>query len=164
MPVKIKRSQKRLIALTITERAKPKFFRILKKFIKSEIIKAIESGRSPVNKGGTDPSGTSGKLRFEKYSDSYSDQLGRGKLKSKGKRPVNLTVSGKMLRSLKSRITKNSINLWFSNPIAKYHDRLGAGKKGVLRRMLPHDGEEFNAGIRKRIANALIKAIQLSKK
>jgi len=164
LPIKIKRSQKRLIALTLTERAKPKFFRILKKFIKDEIIKSIESGRSPVNKGGTKPSGTSGKLRYEKYSESYMDNMGRGDLSGKKKRPVNLSVTGKMLRSLKVKINRDNVFMWFSDSKAKYHERLGAGKKQVLRRMLPHDGEDFNAGIRKRIANALIKAIQLTKK
>ena len=74
MPVKITKSRRRLIALTITERAKPRYFRFVNKFIKKEVTNAIESGRAPVNKGGTNPSGTSGKLRYEKYSDWISNK------------------------------------------------------------------------------------------
>lgn len=161
MPVKIK---KRLRAITFMERAKPNFFRLLKRFIKDEIISAIESGRSPVNQGGTKPEGSSGKLRYKEYSDSYKDQMGKNKLTGKKKRPVNLKVTGRMLNSIKYKVTREAFVVWFTSPIAKYHDKLGASKKKVFRRLLPHDGEQFNAGIRKRIQNALAKAIQLSKR
>ena len=190
MPAKI---TKRLRALQFTELAKPRFKRIVNKFIKDEIISTIESGRSPVNKGGTDPKGTSGKLRFQKYSDSYIEQMTgkaayftkngkviRAKVDQEDKelvsflketfgnkkqRPVNLKLSGKMLRSIKSRITKNGVFVWFADEKAKYHNKLGAGKSKVLRRMLPNGKkEEFNAGIRKKIVNAMVNAIKLSQK
>ena len=69
MPIKIKRSQKRLIALTLTERVKPVFFRLLNKFIKDEILSSIRRGVSPVNKGGVNPKNTGNKARYQKYSD-----------------------------------------------------------------------------------------------
>lgn len=158
MPVKIKRSQRKLIALTISERAKPWFFRFVNKFIKDEIIKSIETGRSPV-KG-------KGSTRFEKYSISYINKMGKGDYKSKRRRPVNLTLSGDMLKSIKSRIFPNFIRVWFTDPKAKYHDKLGAGKSKVKRRMIPNpkNGEEFNAGLQRKIVNALEKAIKTAKK
>lgn len=160
MAVKI---TKRLKVLKITEQVKPKFFRILDKFIKNEIISAIESGRSPVSNKGADPQNTGGGLRFNQYSDSYKKSMGKGKLSNKKQRPVNLTLTGKMLKSIRSRSGRNSLRVWFTSPIAKYHNNLGAGKKKVIRRMLPKAGEEFNSGIKKRIANALKNAIKLIK-
>lgn len=166
MPVKIKKSQRKLIALTITELVKPRFFRILNAFIKREIINIIEAGRSPVAKGGTSPRGTGGKLRYEKYSDDYLKSIGNGSIKGKKKRPVNLTVTGKMLRSIKSRKFKNYLRVWFTDSKAKYHDKLGAGKSKILRRMVPNPakGEKFNAVLQKKIVNALKLAIKLSKR
>lgn len=166
MPVKIKKSQKRLIALTITERAKPRFFKILDKFIKDEIVDSIKRGVSPVNKGGLDPKNTGGKSRFKKYSDSYIKAMGKGKLSGKKQSPRNLELTGKMLRSIKSRRFKNYLKVWFTDSKAKYHNKLGAGKSQVIRRMLPdpQKSEDFNAGIRRKIVNALAGAIKLSKK
>lgn len=166
MPAKIKfsRPQKRFIALSLSERAKPIFHRLVKKFIKEVIRDSIESGRSPVNKGGVKPKGSSGKLRYKEYSTSYKDAMGTGKLKNKKKRPVNLTVTGKMLNSLKAKVGKDAVTVWFSSPIAKYHNDLGASKKKVIRRMLPMGDEEFNAGIRKRLLKALENAIKIVKK
>lgn len=167
MPVKIKRSQRKLIALTLSERAKPKFFRLVDKFIKEEMIKSIESGRSPVQKGGLEPKGSSGKLRFQQYSDSYKEAIKSGRAKNKKNiRPVNLKATGKMLRSIKSRKTKDFIRVWFTDEKAKYHDKQGAGKSKTIRRMAPNPkkGEKFNAGIQRRIVNALKNAIKLTKK
>lgn len=155
MPIKIKRSQRKLIALTLAEKAKPIFFRLLNKFIKEEVINSITSGRSPV--GGT-------RARYDKYSTSYVEAMGSGELKQKKQRPVNLTLTGKMLKSIKSKKYKDYVRVWFEDEKAKYHDKLGAGKSKVIRRMMPHTGEQFNAGIRRRIANALREAIKLSKK
>ena len=166
MPVTIKKTRKRLVALTFMEKAKPRFYRIINKFIKEEVLKSIQSGRSPVHKGGTDPRGTSGSLRYAPYSDSYKKAIKKGRIKNKTQSPRNLTASGKMLRSIKSKKFKNFVRVWFTDSKAKYHDRLGAGKAKTIRRMAPRpkSGEQFNAGIRKRIVNALKNAIKLSKK
>lgn len=164
MPIKITRNRKRFIALSLGERAKPVFFKAAKKIFKEEIISSIEGGRSPVEKGGIDPKGTSGKLRYEKYSESYTKAIKRGRHGSKRLSPINMKLSGKMLKSLKIRINKESVTVWFSSPIAKYHDKLGAGKKKVIRRLLPTTGENFNAGIRKRLVNALRDAFKFVKR
>lgn len=163
MPVKIKKTRKRLIALTIAERVKEPFKKNVKKFIKEEVVKSIERGVSPVEKGGKDPKSSSGQLRYKGYSDIYKKQM-RTRYKNKKQRPVNLKLTGKLLRSIKAKYTKEGVRVWFTDKKAKYHDKLGAGKSKVIRRMIPHDGEKFNAGISRKIVNALKEAIKSSKK
>ena len=126
------------------------------KMLKFDVRKLILSGKSPV----------AGKGRFKKYSDSYKQSMGKKKphttfrtiggkvvpLKGadpeitkygKQARPVNLKLSGKMLRSIKGRETRNGLVVWFASKIAKYHDKLGAGKSKVIRRMLPDSNEKL---------------------
>ena len=153
MPVKIK---KRLRALTAMERVKPTYFRLVRKFIVDEILGSIRSGRSPV--GGKEGG------RFKKYSDSYIDAMGKGKLSSKKKRPVNLELTGKMLKSIKVKQYRDFVRVWFTDGKAKYHDKLGAGKSKTKRRLTPDPkkGENFNAGIRRRLKNTLEKAMNIA--
>lgn len=71
-----------------------------------------------------------------------------------GKRlsPVNLKLSGQMLSSLIVRkigggMTKR-IEILFDDEVATYHNKLGAGKSKVKRRLLPTEsGEKFNRRI-----------------
>jgi hypothetical protein len=122
------------------------------KYLKREIPATIQSGNTPVQGG-----------KFKKtYSDSYKKQIRAGRFPGKRLRPVNLTVTGKMLRSLKSRRTKSGISMFFSSGIAKYHDRLGAGKSRVIRRMLPRGNEEFIFKIRNKVRNIFAKAFRLA--
>lgn len=121
--------------------------------VKTMIINSIQSGRSPVMGEGV----------YEKYSKPYAKRYKGGKL-----RPVNLTLTGGMLNSFKTRAL--SINpttyiggsiIWFSSSIAKYHNKTGK----VIRRMLPsEDGEKFVKYIRDEIKNiaeiAFIKAFK----
>ena len=106
------------------------------KIIEQEIVKQIKSGNSPVK----------GFKKYQKYSKNY--KIGR-------KRPVNLTVTGKMLKSLIVRSRKTGrINIFFKSKIAKYHDDEGR----VLRRMLPwQNGEEFKATIMNKIKKRILK-------
>jgi hypothetical protein len=108
---------------------------------KHEVLKAISDGKSPVR----------GEGNYQKYSDSYKKAIRGGRLGNKSVRPVNLKVSGKMLNSIKTRITKTGFVLWFSSSIAKYHDKEGAGKSKVIRRMLPRDGEKFRIDIQNKL-------------
>lgn len=162
MPVKFNKSLKRLKVFKIIEEVKPRALKNIEKFIKDEILKTIRSGRSPVQKGadGVD------RLRFPDYSDSYKKAMGKGKLKDKKKRPVNLEHTGKLLKSIRSKRTREYVKVWFTDKKAKFHDKLGAGKKKVKRRMVPNPkkGEQFNAGIRKKIVNAVSMAIKSSKR
>lgn len=163
MPAKIK---KRLKALTFSEQAKPRFFKIIHSVIPDMIRDFIKKGLSPVKMKTAKVKNTGGKNRFVEYSDSYKSQMGKGKsvMKSKRQRPVNLTLTGKMLKSLKSQKKKNSVKIWFSDEKAVYHNEEGAGKAGTIRRILPTDGEDWAVKIEQVIVKALEKAIRLSKR
>jgi hypothetical protein len=161
MPAKI---TKRLKALTLTERAKPTFFRIIKRTIKDLIRDNIEKGISPVEQRTAKKKNTGGKNRYQKYSDSYRRAMGKGDLANKKQSPRNLTLTGKMLNSLKVQVLTNSLKIWFSDEKAKYHNDEGAGKSKVIRRILPRDGERWARKIEKAIADALIKAIKLTQR
>ena len=162
MPVKI---TKRLKALAFTEKAKPLFFRFVNGYIKDQIRSFIEKGISPVNMKDAKIKNTGGKNRYEKYSDSYIKGMGKGKyLKQKKQSPRNLKVDGKLLNSLKTRLTTKKLAIWFSDGKAKYHNDLGAGKSKVIRRILPRDGESWARAIDKEIVKSLSKAIKKTTK
>lgn len=151
--------------------------------LEKQVIREISEGRSPVKRAGG---------RFKKYSDSYKQQIkgevtfrkinGRivpirpkkgsrldneiTKLKNGKVSPVNLKLSGDLLRSVFSTpITRNKIRFGFDNFLADIHNRQGAGKSKVVRRMLPtKPGETFTdniliaVGIRlKRLANRVFR-------
>lgn len=116
--------------------------------IKPMIVEMIVKGQSPVQ----------GQGRYKDYSQSYKKQIAGKKYKSLGKklRPINLTLTGEMLRSIKSRPIINGIAVWFTDKKAKYHDKLGAGKSKVIRKMLPNDqGQKFSNVIGKRLREIL---------
>lgn len=170
-------------AKNVTDEMKKDFARRVKLFIKGAVLDAIEKGVSPVNMKNAYPKNTGGRSRYQKYSPSYVEAM-QGKAAyftkngkviraeidqddkelvkfskelygNKKQRPVNLKLSGKMLNSLKSRIVKDGrIRLWFSDEKAKYHDKLGAGKSKVFRRLLPRGIEEFNRAIQLKINEA----------
>jgi hypothetical protein len=113
--------------------------------LSNEIKDSISKGISPAE----------GEGRFQGYSDSYLEQIKKqtGYLKGSGKRkrPVNLFVTGTMLNSLKKRITLKGFVLWFTSPIAKYHNDLGAGKSRVIRKMFPGDDQNFSRSITRKL-------------
>jgi len=113
--------------------------------IEGEIVATIIDGKSPV-KGKT----------FPNYSPKYA--------KIKGKiRPVDLFQTGELLRSIETRIGNGfSVIIRFKSKIAKFHDKLGAGKSKVIRRMLPDPskGESFRSNIAKVIRRAISKGIK----
>lgn len=133
----------------------------MKREIKPLILNEILRGVSPVSKGGRSPQNTGGRVRYKAYSDSYKKQI--EKMGGKSIRPVNLKVSGNLLASLKARVTKKGLTIWFSDFKAKYHDRIGAGASGVIRRMLPSQkGERFNKNISKKIFDIINNAVKRS--
>jgi len=195
MPAKFKKKYKSEIlkgkAKNVTGEMKKEFAIRVKMFIKTMILDAIQKGISPVNMKNAYPKNTGGKSRYQKYSESYQDQItrraaylhfkGGGSVRiddeddqdfidelneyliknGKKLRPVNLKVSGKMLKSLKSKITKNEkVTVWFTDEKAKYHDKEGAGKSKVLRRLLPRGVEEFNRAIQRKIIDAAGEAVK----
>jgi hypothetical protein len=152
VPIKIFSNINDIRRNLISKKIKQFYLKEVNDFIKDEVLRSIESGRSPVD---VKP------LRYDKYSPSYTDQIKKKQLGDKKQRPINLKLSGTMLRSIKSRLTINYVRVWFSDAKAKYHDKLGAGKSKVVRRMIPdpEKGENFNAGIRRRLKKAMQDAV-----
>ena len=126
----------------------------VKKIMKKEITNTIKRGQSPVKGFG----------KFEKYSESYKKAIRKGQVKPKSKvAPVNLTVTGKMLRSLKIRKIRDGLLLFYQSKIAKYHDKPGLAR--VLRKMLPSEnGLTFIDSIFKKMTKSLEKSVRTSTK
>jgi hypothetical protein len=94
----------------------------------------ITSGKSPV-----------AGYKFVQYSSSYADRFKGG-----ARKPVNMTLTGEMLKSMKVVKTRSSFAVVIDSEIADYHNRLGAGKKKVIRRLLPTNrGERFKVFLQK---------------
>lgn len=138
-------------------------------YLKKEVIDSMSKGLSPV-KGGGGQSG--GKSRYQEYSDLYKEQIKKqkGKFKDHGKRirPVNLKLTGGLHESVRSRAIKFGVVIWFESELAKYHDKLGAGKSKVIRKMLPSEsGQEFSRvihkGILERLKQAILESIKKGK-
>lgn len=108
--------------------------------IRNEIISTIMSGQSPVK----------GK-RFKNYSLPYAQRFKGGKLK-----PVDMFRTGEMLASLIITRIRRGISIAFASETAVFHDKLGAGKSKVIRRLLPvvSKGETFKQNIMRKIVNA----------
>lgn len=97
----------------------------------------IQSGNSPVRGNG----------RFATYSPSYKKAIRKGKYPGKTIRPVNLTLSGKMMRSLIHKKTKAGFTIYFTDKLAKIHSQLGAGKSKTIRKVMPGSGESFKKSV-----------------
>ena len=124
----------------VTRKWQPEAMRLLKQEIKS----FLEDGVSPVKGFG----------RFKSYSPTYTNQIMAGKYKEYGKRvrPVNLNLSGDMIDSLYTRSDKlGEIIVGFTDELADIHNRQGAGKSKVKRRLLPHENEEFSRVITEKL-------------
>lgn len=116
------------------------------KAVKESILRDIKGGRSPVK----------GEGRFKKYSSLYIKAIKSGKYSEKRIRPVNMKLTGKMLKSFYSKAKKKSLLIGFDDIKADYHNRLGAGKSKVIRRLLPTElDEEFNRSIQNDLKETL---------
>ena len=127
----------------LTKKVKAAQKRTLKKWkrkvgplLKTEIRGRIAKGQSPVE----------GIKTYQKYSPSYEKAIKRTLASRYGKkiRPINLSLSGRMLKSLAVRATIAGVVIYFTNPIHKYHN----GKGRVRRATLPLDGERFKRPIK----------------
>lgn len=159
-----------------TSRARVQFLRASAPFLEQEILSMITSGISPV----------AGKGRFKGYSESYKSVI-QGKLSfrtnrytgqvytivpqlkvdkvrfaKKRIRPVNMTLSGAMLDSLRVKVYGDRVEASFKSEIAQYHNNLGAGKSRVIRRLLPdRKGEQFSEVIMANMRKIMTDFIQL---
>jgi hypothetical protein len=106
---------------------------------KNKVQESIESGISPVATNG----------RFNNYSKSYQDAIKKGRYEKYNKklRPINLTLSGDMMRSLYVEKTDEGFLIAFKNKLAHIHTVLGAGKSRVIRKLLPQGNEYFSNAI-----------------
>lgn len=168
MAVRVKVDTKAIKKLgqKFVKQAQRKLPSVLKKSIIDESIKV---GVSPVENRG----------RFKQYSKSYKDVI-RGKvrfirrkgrsqpipLKQKDPRvtglktrvaPVNMTLTGEMLKSFFVKVTVKGLKLGFKSPIADFHQEGIPSNSGkVVRRLLPTGANErFNRSISIDIANAI---------
>ena len=148
--------------------------------IKQAIMQDIIVGVSPVK----------GKGKYKKYSESYKDVI-RGKatfrrgkngkvyksnkpdkefLKNsnptKSVSPVNLRHSGDLHHSFSVKASSNFFSAFrivftFAHYLADIHNRRGAGKAKVIRRLLPsNEGEQLNKKINDVILAQLRKAVE----
>ena len=136
MPIKIKA---KINVKRDLNRAKEGFYKLVENTIVKAIKEFIQRGISPVK----------GQVRYDRYSESYREQIKDGKVKSKTKvSPVNLTQSGRMLDSLSATRNNRGVLIKFEDKKAQYHDIDGAGKIKAIRRLLPNTGgrdrENFN--------------------
>lgn len=119
-----------------------------------ELIEAIKNvirkGISPVEGAG----------RFTRYSESYRDAIKKGYEVVSDKQgkvsPVDMTLSGDMLRSLKSKPGDEGRVLEFEDEKADYHNNQGAGKAKTIRRLLPtENGEKFSNVVQNKFVKAV---------
>ncbi len=82
--------------------------------------------------------------RNQEFIEDFTEQY-----EGKSLSPVNLKVTGTLLRSIFSRaVGSNKLVIGFDNFLADIHNRQGAGKSKVVRRMLPtNKGETFSDSI-----------------
>lgn len=118
----------------------------------------IRKGISPVAQIG----------RFIRYSESYREaikkQYGEAAKKEKQVSPVNMTLSGDMLKSLKTEKSDKGQRLFFEDPKAIFHDAQGAGKSKTIRRLLPtQNGETFTNVLLRKFRDICRAVVQRSK-
>jgi hypothetical protein len=123
------------------------------KVIVDDVKANLKRGTSPVE----------GEGRFVEYSDSYKEQMkGKGKVASYGKkqRPVNLYLSGAMVKSLHYIVEKTKIIIRFEDPKAYIHTVLGAGKSKVIRKALPQGNENLSRTVLNKVKKILSEGIK----
>jgi len=140
------------------------FRKIGPKAVRKAILRDMTKGISPVDGFG----------KFDKYSDSYKKEIkkqtsNRMNAASPKKRrsPVTLRLTGELHRSLKL-FTSGGFGKTFKlvfdwrDFLADIHNRRGAGKTKIVRRMLPTlSGENFNKTINDTILNRLKQAAKI---
>ena len=111
--------------------------------LKKLILESIGRGVSPVEGFG----------RFDQYSIAYKNAIRGGYYEQykKRQRPVNLKLSGKMLKKLSVKASGTKLVVKIDSKIADYHNKEGAGKSKIIRRLLPGRKEEFSRQITSKV-------------
>ncbi len=113
------------------------------KTVISAMKEQISKGVSPVLGGG----------KFAKYSVSYKKAIKKGYYSKYGKSitPVNMKLSGKMLKSLTSRKTKQGFTVYFTSKLAKIHSK----DAKTIRKVIPLKGEKLKGSVTKKAKQML---------
>ena len=160
--IKLSRSTERLLAGGLVPDVRKEFSKNGPIKIKQAINQDMIKGISPVKGGG----------KWTKYSPSYKKEISKGtssrmRAAAGGKRitPVNLRLTGQLHRSLKVSTTGGFLRAFklvvaFNDFLADIHNKQGAGKSKVIRRLLPTEsGDQFNRRINDVMFDQLKKAV-----
>lgn len=101
-----------------------------------EMRKSLQRGISPVR----------GSRRLETYSKSYTEAIKKGYLeKSKRVRPVNLILSGEMLRALEYKAERNllEVGIWDSEMAERASFHQDGTPNMPQRRFIPTERDEY---------------------
>ena len=107
--------------------------------VRNNVVRLMEKGISPVK----------GK-EWDDYSDSYNTKIDRDpslKALGKKKKPVNLKVTGELHDSIDAENVKGKLVIETTDKLAIIHDSEGAGKKKVIRRIVPRGNEQWHDSI-----------------
>lgn len=154
----------------------------IKQVLDEEIVKTIEQGRSPVKGVGryerysdSYRDAIQGKATFFTKDGSLRvPRKGRNKktnrfienrtaklYPNKKRSPVNLKVTGKLLKSYFSKFIRGgTLEIGFRDPKAAFHDRPAANSPIPARPMLPRDGKVFNVNIQRKLIDRATEAIR----
>lgn len=121
----------------------------------TEIKSSISKGISPVKDIG----------RFKKYSRSYQEAIKKGRYAQFGKRirPVNLKLTGDLLKSFYAKAVGGEFGRYrigFTDEKVEYHNTKGAGKSKTIRRLLPKTGETFTRSIVNRVRESVLTVLK----
>lgn len=139
----------------------------LGKTIVSEIKSRIKTGRSPVAKAGRYPGYKADRSGDRKNPSFYPNSV-KKKFPRKQRRPVNLTLSGAMLKELTWGMTKGGVKIGMLKAskrikdIFESHNEGTNESRGVPRRpILPTGkGEKFTASIVRRIRSLYLARVR----
>lgn len=115
--------------------------------IKSALMRLYNSGQSAVM----------GFKKWQKYSKSYRSALDKGYYSPKNARPVNLQLTGDMMKSLSIGSGSDNVIIYFDDDKAEYHQE--GTDKMPQRQLLPKTGEDFKPSVFKYIKQAAGKAV-----
>jgi len=141
--VKINKNFKKIFEKALKQSAKK-----MGKLLLKESLKSVEKGKSPVK----------GK-RFPNYSQAYRDAISDGRYSRYGKklRPVNLNLSGKMLKSGRVRLTNKGFQIYFTDKKAPWINE--GTNKMPARRFIPLKSEDYTKRIYQNLEKILAKNI-----
>jgi len=147
------------IELTVPIEMRSKFKQAAS-IMKKDIVDTIQRGNSPVR----------GNRRFVDYSENYKAAI-RGekawrstpggkpyqvnpmsedyeRFKGKRLRPVNMTLSGRMLKSIAAKFSMRGFTIYFTSKLAKIHSTEGpGGKASAIRKVVPTGNEQWKPAV-----------------